>query len=257
MGSQQLSSERPLFVIHEGKVHGRNIDSVGCVPNKKPIWRTPVTTLSRLSESSVFIMAFEKWEVRDSIRVFHQVMSVILLVVSVLMNVLLLLMLTRKRLRHRRTARSFICLVQNLAIANILVVLLGVPLDRVWHGPARYPFGAVGCKTIEPLRSTAFQAMIHMFVAVIVQRWYGIVHSLYGQLKFFHAVFICLAVWIVALCTSIPFVVTLQYLDSTSCFMEWNVSGRAYMVVLFVVQYLLPVLVMIALCISIKSRLKK
>lgn len=200
----------------------------------------------------------ESASVKEDIRVFRQVMYIIILVLSILANILLVLMLIRKQLRHRRTAKSFICLVQNLAVANILIVVLGIPLDDIWHDSHSYPFGPVGCKIVLPLQSAVFQAMIHLFVGLVVQRCYGVVRSLYGQLKYFHAVFISLFVWIVSLCTAVPYIVMLKYRSSTGCTVQWSSSSyQGYMVVLFLLQYLLPIIFTFILYRVITTRLNR
>ena len=111
---------------------------------------------------------------KENLRVFTLVMYIKIFVASVLANSLLLMVLWRKFRRHRKTAKSFIYLMQNLAISGLVLVISSIPFDTAWHENIRWPFGPGGCKILWPLQTASFQAMVHTYMALAFHRLYGV-----------------------------------------------------------------------------------
>lgn len=116
----------------------------------------------------------ESAAIKEHLRVFKLVMYIMIFIVSVLANTFMLLALWRKFRRHRKTAKSFIILMQNLGASGLVLVIASIPFDAVWQGADTWPFGAVGCKILWPLQTVALQAMVYTYVALAYHRLYGV-----------------------------------------------------------------------------------
>lgn len=112
--------------------------------------------------------------VKEHLRRFKLVMYILILVISVLANTFMLLVLWRKFRRHRKTAKSFIVLMQNLALSSLVLVLASIPFDAVWQESDTWPFGPGGCKILWPLQTASLQAMVYTYVALAYHRFYGV-----------------------------------------------------------------------------------
>ncbi|XP_032233853.1 RYamide receptor [Nematostella vectensis] len=192
----------------------------------------------------------EAQDTLDGLNYFKLTLFVIILVAGLLFNTLLFLAATRKRVRHRRTARSFIRLIQNLAIADIALLLLAVPFDSGWWAPEDFPYGGAMCKIIWPLKTAAFQAIVLTYVLLSFHRTYGVKQALFGQMNDIFIIFVLFLVWIGSVLSVIPYVIFLNYdVAKLSCAEMWPLldDRRAYSAILFLLQYLLPLMVLIAM----------
>ena len=125
----------------------------------------------------------ESATVKEGLRVFKLVMYTTIFIVSVLLNSFMLLALWRKFRRHRRTAKSFIILMQNLGVSGLVLVVASIPFDAVSQDADSWPFGAGGCKILYPLQTVALQAMVFTYVALAYHRWYGVTRWVRDSLK--------------------------------------------------------------------------
>ena len=101
----------------------------------------------------------EEYEALLGLRIFKLVLFVIIFLAGCFLNILMFLAVTRKHIRHQRTSRSFIRLIQNLACADILFLCFVVPFDSAWWEESReFPYGGAACKILWPLRNTAFRS---------------------------------------------------------------------------------------------------
>jgi hypothetical protein len=194
--------------------------------------------------------AREDHDTVQGLRYFKLVVYVLIFLIGSYLNVLMFLTVTRKRVRHRRTARSFIRLIQNLAAADILFLFFVVPFDSAWWEPRDFPYGGAVCKILWPLQNTAFEAIVLTYVMLSFHRTYGVKQALFGQMNDIFMMFIIFAIWIGSLLTTIPYVVFLNYdAASLSCHEVWPLldDRRAYSGVLFVVQYIVPLMVLLTM----------
>ena len=116
----------------------------------------------------------ESAAIKGHLRNFNLVMYILIFVVSVPANIVMLLVLWRKFRRHRKTAKSFIVLMHNLALSGIVLVICSIPFDLVWQGSDTWPFGPGGCKILWPLQTAALQAMVYSYVALACHRLRGV-----------------------------------------------------------------------------------
>lgn len=116
----------------------------------------------------------ESAAVKEHLRLFNLVMYILIFVVSVPANTFMLLVLWRKFRRHRKTAKSFVILMHNLALSGLVLVIASIPFDLVWQSSDTWPFGPGGCKILWPLQTAALQAMVYTYVALAYHRLYGV-----------------------------------------------------------------------------------
>lgn len=196
---------------------------------------------------------------KEHLRRFKLVMYILILVISVLANTFMLLVLWRKFRRHRKTAKSFIVLMQNLALSSLVLVLASIPFDAVWQESDTWPFGPGGCKILWPLQTASLQAMVYTYVALAYHRFYGVSKNLLGQMKFIYAVVTTFFIWIAGIITVIPYVLNLDYnYANHTCDRNWNSqsSRQGYTISLLLLDYLLPLIALLILYVMVWGRLQ-
>lgn len=204
----------------------------------------------------------EKADTVRGLRIFKATLFAIIFVIGMFLNILMFLVVTRKRIRHRRTSKSFIRLIQNLACADILFLFFTIPFDSSWwlDSPTEFPYGGAACKIFWPLQNAAYEAIVLTYVMLSFHRTYGIKQALFAQMNDLFILFIVILIWIGGLLTVLPYVIFLNY-DATrlSCLEMWPLldDRRAYGGVLLVVQYIIPLMVLIVMYIVGAMELNK
>lgn len=202
----------------------------------------------------------ESPEVTEGLRLFKLVMYIIIFVISLPANVLMLLAVSRKAYRHWNTAKSYICLIQNLAVADVLLVFFSIPFDLAWHEAQRFTFGDFMCRVLWPVQTCSLQAIVFLYLALMAHRSVGVMGNLYGQLKYRHTVWLSLFLWLLAFCTVIPYIVFLKHDDlRQTCEESWPQfeHRQVYTVALFLFQYGIPLVIMIGMIIYVWEKLGK
>lgn len=133
-------------------------------------WKESLAMVSSSTESP----PTESATTKAHFRLANLVLYISVLAISVTANILMLLVLWRKFRRHRRTAKSFIMLMQNLALSGLVLVISSIPFDLVSQSSDKWPFGAIGCKILWPLQTAALQAMVYTYVALACHRLCGV-----------------------------------------------------------------------------------
>jgi len=201
----------------------------------------------------------ESAAVKEHLRLFNLVMYILIFVVSVPANTFMLLVLWRKFRRHRKTAKSFVILMHNLALSGLVLVIASIPFDLVWQSSDTWPFGPGGCKILWPLQTAALQAMVYTYVALAYHRLYGVTKDLFGQMKFITALVITFVIWMVSIITVVPYVINLDYdYENETCEENWDShsSRNGYTISLFLLDYLLPLIAIIILSVLLWGRLQ-
>lgn len=201
----------------------------------------------------------ESEAIKGHLRNFNLVMYILIFVISVSANIFMLLVLWRKFRRHRKTAKSFIILMHNLALSGIVLVICSIPFDLVSQGSDTWPFGPGGCKILWPLQTAALQAMVYSYVALACHRLCGVTKGLFGQMKLITAVVITFVIWIISIITVIPYLVHLRYAyQNETCEEDWgsDFSRNAYTLSLFLLDYLFPLIAIIILYVLVWGKLQ-
>lgn len=201
----------------------------------------------------------ESATVKEGLRVFKLVMYITIFIVSVLLNSFMLLALWRKFRRHRRTAKSFIILMQNLGVSGLVLVVASIPFDAVSQDADSWPFGAGGCKILYPLQTVALQAMVFTYVALAYHRWYGVTRDLFGQMKFILALVLTFVIWISSIIIVVPYVLSLDYnYINKTCDELWSTDGsrQGYTISLFLLDYALPLIALLVMYVMVWGRMQ-
>nr|UQI50268.1 prolactin-releasing peptide receptor [Haliclona caerulea] len=202
----------------------------------------------------------EDYDTILGVRIFKLVLFVLIFLAGCFFNILMFMTVTRKHIRHQRTSRSFIRLIQNLACADVLFLCFVIPFDSAWwaHDLAAFEYGGASCKILWPLQNTAFEAIVLTYVMLSFHRTYGVKQALFGQMNDIFVMFIIFSIWIGSMLTTVPYVIFLNYdAASLSCIEMWPLldDRRAYSGVLFVVQYIVPLMVMVTMYIVARREL--
>lgn len=168
---------------------------------------------------------------------------IIVLILNTIGNVLVIQAILKT---HRlRTASNF--LVANLAFCDLLSPLLNIPIDlsvklssHAWH------YGSIACRLIWPIATMMTTSSALTLVAISLDRSRALRHPFVTKLT------TCQSVWIVLLIHCISLVVSLPYalasvIVNGQCLENWNggiFSARQYTLIMFHVQYLLPLIIL-------------
>lgn len=181
----------------------------------------------------------------------------IIFLISVVGNTLVCVVVARRR-RLRTVTNLF---VLNLAASDLAITCICIPFDiPVQENNYRWPYGGFACKLIWPLQTAAMFASIFTLTAVSLNRFWAIVYPLRKQMMKNHAVCVIVAIWVICVILTTPYVFVLR-LDKTTmeCGEHWpGIKYRkVYTASLFVLQYLLPLTVITLAYLKIGLELKQ
>ena len=167
----------------------------------------------------------------------------IIFLISVVGNSLVCIVVARRR-RMRTVTNLF---VLNLAVSDLAITCICIPFDiPVQENNYKWPYGGFACKLIYPLQTAAMFASIFTLTAVSINRFWAIVYPLRKQMTKIHAVYAIIIIWILCIILTMPYAFVLK-LDEMAmeCNEYWpGINYRkAYTASLFVLQYLLPLVV--------------
>ena len=188
----------------------------------------------------------ENSEIINVINVFNYLLYSLVLILGVPGNILVVWSLMS--IRKEKVNKSYKILVINLAVNDILVALISAPFTITELAVGSFPFGAVMCVLLYPIQTACFGAGVFNMVALNVHRYYVISYPTgcsYIEKITVLAVFLC---WFVpTVFTAVPYAVHLE-LQETMCGESWlDSSENAYTIYLFIVQYILPLIIIATL----------
>ena len=136
-------------------------------------------------------------------------------------------------------------MILNLAIADLAVSLFCIPLEIPLEVRGEWLYGGIFCTIFYPLQSTTVYASVFTLVVTSGSRYYAIVHPFRGQPTKAHAKWFICGIWVCSLVFEIPYMMVLRYdEESSECVETWSYPhDRWFTIVTFVVQYVLPLLV--------------
>lgn len=157
------------------------------------------------------------------------------------------------RRKKMKTVTNYFIL--NLAIADLTLTCICIPFDiPVQEMNNKWPYGALLCKVIYPLQTSALFASIYTLTAVSLSRYWAINRPLRQQLTIKNAKWIIFGIWIASLISVTPYMSVLKKDGETDmCEEEWSSKSarKTYTASLFVFQYLLPLTVIAGAYVSI------
>ncbi|XP_046844020.1 neuropeptide FF receptor 2-like [Xenia sp. Carnegie-2017] len=159
-------------------------------------------------------------------------------------NVIILIGLLRGRLRSSE------CFIMNLAIADLLVCAVGIPLDIYQHYSKWWPYGKVLCHVIYPLQTSLILISILTLMGMSIERHRAICSPLKRRLSKKSILASIVVIWLVAAATVTPFGNALKYssVPEEECLEDWSErDAKYYTLTLFTMDYCIP-LTIIAYC---------
>ncbi|XP_057316296.1 alpha-2Da adrenergic receptor-like [Hydractinia symbiolongicarpus] len=172
-------------------------------------------------------------------------------------------------LKNKKLWTEVNLLIFNLAACDIMTPLFGIPFTLIHQNTASYQFGRVGCKIILPLATYSNNTNIFTLVLIAIERYIAICHVKYRISKRRVCVMILFA-HILSILSIIPYAYHLKHevfyesgTEIAYCYESWygTPEQKAYTLVLFSLQYGLPLIIMAVLYslawTTIKSQNKK
>lgn len=162
-----------------------------------------------------------------------------------------LVILTVVLLRKMKTVPMIF--IANLAACDLTTTVSSIAFDLPEYELGYWPYGGVLCKVIWPLATFSTNAAALTLVAISVDRYISIIYPLNLQYRITKGkcLRIIAAIHIVSALAVVPYIVILKFNGSSSegasCNENWPDGyslDKVYTVVLFVLQYGLPVIVM-------------
>ena len=171
---------------------------------------------------------------------------VIVFVIGLCGNLLVCIVMIQQR--RMRTVMN--CFTLNLAISDLIIIVIYVPSQyAAYENNQNWPFGNAGCRLTYSIVPASLSASIGTMLAISCERFRGIVFPFKPRLTLTTVRRIILIIWIVSITTALPLMIiagTIRKGNNTFCDELWRnpASSRFYWVAMFVLQYVLPLIIM-------------
>lgn len=157
-------------------------------------------------------------------------------------------------IRTRRSIRktSYILLVFNLAICDVITPTLSIPFDWAYEDFGhKWIFGKVLCPVLWPLQTLFSTSSVLTLTMICYDRYRAVVHPFKARRVTKTHIKRCIfAIHLISLIFMVPYAVVLRQ-EGDECNEKWPtpVSNyrKAYTLALFLVQYGIPLVLMVAL----------
>ncbi|XP_028409223.1 neuropeptide FF receptor 2-like [Dendronephthya gigantea] len=140
---------------------------------------------------------------------------------------------------HRRKSSEMFIL--NLAITDLLVCGVGIPLDIYNELHIIFPYGPMLCKIIWPSQTLLVLVSSMTLTAMALERYRAIITPLKPKLKKQHIVKSIVIIWLLGLAVVSPYIKALKYEDGI-CDEVWPRlrDPDYYTLALFIIDYCIP-----------------
>ena len=178
----------------------------------------------------------------------------IIFLISIFGNSLVCYVVSRRM--KRKTVTSYF--IMNLAVADLLYTCC-VPFDVYATVNKAWPYGAFVCKVLWPAQTLAITVSGFTLTALSVTRFWAVVKPLRRQITVKQSCVVNLLLWILGTATLVPYVIHLKHTSELICDEEWPThrQRQIYTVSLFVIQYAIPLSIIITSYIKIGFELTK
>ena len=180
----------------------------------------------------------------------------IIFVISLVGNIMVCYVVSR-RMKMKTVTNYFI---MNLAIADLLYTLC-IPLDvyATESSHREWPYGSFMCRVLYPAQTLTMTVSGFTLTALSATRYWAVVNPLKRQLNTTQSLIMIILLWFMAAITVIPYIKYLGIVESGMCEDEWpNVKPRQiYTASLFVIQYAIPLSIILMCYIRIGLELTK
>lgn len=187
---------------------------------------------------------------KQQYRTVYNILLFSVLIFSTIGNVFVMI---AQCLLRKRSKKLINLLVSHLATCDLLMVMTSIPIDLMSESDKAFLVSPVGCKIVHPLATYAITIGTYTMLAIAYERWKVVATKLYDFSSARKKCGMFLAIHTVGLASVIPYVLTLQFKKENlhddrveTCTESWGIrSRRVYTLVLFLVQYAIPVPLML------------
>lgn len=139
--------------------------------------------------------------------------------------------------RKRKSVNDL--LILNLSVSDLTLMLLSLPLNTFLLGGVNFP--VFFCKIVSPLMTATFNVSIFTLTFMAVYRWRVIVNSLQPEMRHRHVIAWIIVIWIAGCLLLLPLVIVAENDETGGCRESWKpYQSRVYTLILFTLQYMLP-----------------
>nr|XP_033780760.1 gonadotropin-releasing hormone II receptor-like [Geotrypetes seraphini] len=232
--------------------------------SRKPIEVAAESTKPNTTHSNEEVFVLPTFSAAAKVRV---TITFVLFISSACFNIIALWTITRKY-RKRSHIRILIC---NLAVADLLVTFIVMPLDAIWNITVQWYAGDLVCRVLMFLKLVAMYASAFVTVVISLDRQSAILNPLgIGDAKKKNKIMLCVA-WALSVLLAVPqlFVFHAVSPSQSAYFIQCATVGSfqahwqetLYNMFTFSCLFLLPLLIMV-LCytrilIEISRKMKK
>ncbi|XP_051999228.1 LOW QUALITY PROTEIN: gonadotropin releasing hormone receptor 2 [Xyrauchen texanus] len=180
-------------------------------------------------------------------------LTLILCALSTCCNLAVLYSVNHNHRKHRSHVRL---IITNLAVADLLVTFIVMPLDAVWNMTVQWLAGDLACRTLMFLKLVAMYSCAFVTVVISLDRQAAILHPLsINKARRRNKVILSVA-WTMSVVLSIPqvFLFHVVVIDSPELFIQCTTFGSfssrwqetLYNMLTFTFLFLLPLFIMIS-----------
>lgn len=143
---------------------------------------------------------------------------------------------------QRKMSENFIL---NLAVTDLAVSTISIPLDVIERVSEFWPYGAVLCKIVYPFQTILMAVSVATLLAMSLERHRVIIYPFKPRIKGHSSRIIIAVTWIGSIILVSPYILVLSYEDH-NCIELWpngTLFVRIYTMSVFVVLYICPLIV--------------
>ncbi|EDO44000.1 predicted protein, partial [Nematostella vectensis] len=184
---------------------------------------------------------------------------IVFLVGSVGNLVVCMAVIRRKRSRTSNNIFTF-----NLALSDLLTVLIYVPTQMAaFENDHNWPFGNFVCQLAYVIIPVCLSASIATLLAITTDRYRAIAYPMRPRLSGKHVRAILVAIWTVSIITALPLMFVAREVRPAPrqvyCDEVWPEGpySRVYWIAIFVIQYILPLGMICALAMLIALKVRR
>ena len=153
-------------------------------------------------------------------------------------------------IRIRKLEKNINCYILNLSVCDLLLILSSIPTSLLAERSISYPFGAFGCKFIDPLATYAMNAGVFTLVAIAMERYQAVAKPMHTMIKESKVWPTILGIHTFAFLLVVPYMMAKSHTTKRGKHLcvedNWNKTGKQiYTLILSFAQYFLPAPIMI------------
>ena len=153
-------------------------------------------------------------------------------------------------IKQRRMRTVMNCFTLNLAISDLIIIVIYLPSQyAAYENNQNWPFGNVGCRITYSIVPVCLSVSIGTLLAISCERFRGIVFPFLPRLRLRTVLRFIVIIWIVSITTALPLMIiagTKRKGNNTFCDELWENpnSSKFYWIAMFLLQYVIPLMVM-------------